>query len=341
MPLKITLFFVFAFFMFEAKAQRSELLIDPTLVLFYDFDSVHNNQVVDLSRNELHGIHHNINQLDSKGYLNNAFKFNHLDSGRVFVGNDAKLQMNEYTLMAWAKPYNWGTHDEGMEILEKTEAYWIVLKTGLRNPSDKGYFVTGNYSMETLSSSKVNRKISSLDPIELNTWYHIASVFNRDSLSFYLNGEYQGSVETYHNLNNAGLNLVVGGKQKSNGSFVNHWDGLLDEVIILSRSLSKLEINNYLKSFTSISPYYISNEKKVKFFPNPTKDFINISLENFLEKNATLRLINAYGATIYEQYLSQLQTSLNISHLPKGLYFLEIIIPNENYHTTKKIIKTN
>lgn len=69
-----------------------------------------------------------------------------------------------------------------------------------------------------------------------------------------------------------------------------------------------------LSSITTPSVFY----EKIKVFPNPTNQLLNIETEGRFDK---VQLVNAYGQIVLIQTE---KNALNVSHLPNGFYFLQI-----------------
>jgi len=73
----------------------------------------------------------------------------------------------------------------------------------------------------------------------------------------------------------------------------------------------------------------ISNTNKIKVYPNPTKDFLNIQTYDFVEK--TIIIYNSIGQMVQSlDFMNHI--CLNISSLEDGLYLVNIIDMN-NYKT--------
>lgn len=63
--------------------------------------------------------------------------------------------------------------------------------------------------------------------------------------------------------------------------------------------------------------------RKYSTYPNPAKQIINIDLmENHIESE--VMIINSLGAVILKQSINQSHSSIDISRLPKGVYFVVI-----------------
>jgi hypothetical protein len=83
--------------------------------------------------------------------------------------------------------------------------------------------------------------------------------------------------------------------------------------------------------------YFPSSKNQVELFPNPFTSEIklNIGGNNFSEGN--LRVENILGQIVYSMKLQKTPETIDLSILPKGMYFAEILIGNQVI--TKKIVK--
>lgn len=76
----------------------------------------------------------------------------------------------------------------------------------------------------------------------------------------------------------------------------------------------------------------------IYLFPNPTTDFISISLQNNL--NTEIILYDIFGKIIYSNRIENNNTlNINLSSFSSGTYFLKITNANYSYPRIKKIIK--
>ncbi len=73
---------------------------------------------------------------------------------------------------------------------------------------------------------------------------------------------------------------------------------------------------------------------KVKIYPNPTKNIININYADY-SSNDDVIIYNNLGAIAYK---SKIKSQINLSNLPQGIYFLKIISDNKIIATQKIII---
>ncbi len=85
-------------------------------------------------------------------------------------------------------------------------------------------------------------------------------------------------------------------------------------------------------------PTSIENNQIVttKIYPNPASDYCIVEIDNINTQPTDLLLMDMYGRII-EQHNVQNQTSLNLSHLPKGFYLITLKNNNKIIGTHKLI----
>lgn len=64
-----------------------------------------------------------------------------------------------------------------------------------------------------------------------------------------------------------------------------------------------------------------NSEKHIKFFPNPTADMLNLT---FAEKASNLKILDITGREVQAQDKVEMESQLDVSHLPNGTYFLQV-----------------
>ena len=74
---------------------------------------------------------------------------------------------------------------------------------------------------------------------------------------------------------------------------------------------------------------------KINIYPLPVRDKLTISSEEHLIKQVTLNNVN--GSTLIENHDMAKSVTLDVSHLPTGIYIINIVIDDKLY--SKKIIK--
>lgn len=103
--------------------------------------------------------------------------------------------------------------------------------------------------------------------------------------------------------------------------------------VLLKATKSRSNIQN---NKTSGIKEYISSSL-IKIYPNPTKDVLNIRLDSSNEKEITINIENVLGQTIEQLQLNGKTTTLNISDLSNGVYFVRFI-KNNKAIVVKKIV---
>lgn len=102
----------------------------------------------------------------------------------------------------------------------------------------------------------------------------------------------------------------------------------------------EITVNRCTDRSSCISTFTIGVEENkasnavFSIYPNPTKGFINFELtKEMIGQN--LRILNINGQVVFESILTESQTTLDLSHLEKGIYFV-----NFNMQM-KKLVLTN
>lgn len=92
-------------------------------------------------------------------------------------------------------------------------------------------------------------------------------------------------------------------------------------------TLYSLPIRVYLcPADLKINEVAVTNNVILHVYPNPANDVLNISMDYVNTSSATLTIYNISGQVLYKKLnVNPLETqSINISHLPAGMYFIKI-----------------
>ncbi len=73
----------------------------------------------------------------------------------------------------------------------------------------------------------------------------------------------------------------------------------------------------------------------IEIYPNPSNGLFTINLSNITDLKTKLEVYNLIGEKVWEENVNKENTTLNLSFLPKGLYYLSV--KSENKIITKKI----
>lgn len=82
-----------------------------------------------------------------------------------------------------------------------------------------------------------------------------------------------------------------------------------------------------------LSTNNFSEEHSIEIYPNPSHDFINIKIENPLQKDFKVKIFDLSGKLLSQ---SENATKIDISHLKPGIYWATLLIGNQK--TSTKIV---
>jgi hypothetical protein len=74
---------------------------------------------------------------------------------------------------------------------------------------------------------------------------------------------------------------------------------------------------------------------KVSAFPNPTKEFLNLKVENYNVDNLSYQLFDIQGKLLESKKIESKETSIVTSNLVPATYFLKVIESNKEIKTFK------
>jgi hypothetical protein len=203
-------------------------------VAAYNFNEGSGTTVTDLSGNGITGTIVGASWTAS-GRYGNGLSFNG-SSSYVDLGNPAALQFTgSLTLEAWVMATA-NPPDDGQIIAKSNDIGWQFKTTPDTGKETFGVAVSGS------SNTKVQRYSSTVRA--LNTWYHVAGVYNAaaGTLDIYVNGILDsGSLVGVipPSQFNQTVNVNIG---RRTGGF--YFNGIIDEVRIYNRALSQAEIQS-------------------------------------------------------------------------------------------------
>ena len=219
-------------FLLSRSSPTSAQSGSPGLVAAYSFDEGTGNSVADLSGNNINGTVVGATWV-ANGMYGNALAFNGISS-YVDLGNRTALQLTgSMTIEAWVKTTG-NPADDG-QIVAKSDPCGWQLKTS----PDTGPHTFG-VSVSRTASAKAQRYSTTIRA--LNTWYHVAGVYDSASqtLSTYVNGSLDnGTLHGTVSASQFNRNVNVNIGRRAGGYYFN---GVIDEVRIYNRALSQAEI---------------------------------------------------------------------------------------------------
>ncbi|MHA7059609.1 LamG-like jellyroll fold domain-containing protein [Aquimarina sp. M1] len=190
---------------------------------------------------------------------------------------------------------------------------------------------SSNYISSTRSTYVSNQ------PINLGEWQHIAVIVTaQDDMKIYVDcvefgGTYSGSGG---NLEYSDTSGSIGRHDRDLGLSANYFKGAMDSFRYWNKALTEEEITILCNETLSVDEVTVTSKATV-LYPNPTDGTINFQTSNNIIID-TVILYNSIGQTVLK---STYQSSLNISALPKGIYYLQLINQNNSIETKKVILK--
>jgi len=177
-------------------------------------------------------------------------------------------------------------------------------------------------------------------------------VFTGDDFTYSLNGAVKSLKLNDPSMNAVVIvNIDVNPQDKTidfqhNGWWYEYFSG--DSIQINGTSIISLDPGDY-KVFTDLkldkpeilntlgfNEYEIANWD-VNIFPNPSRDFLNITINGSKSKGIKYTIMNTLGKIIYQQTGTFKRHQINIENLSTGNYFL--ILEQDNYLTSKEFVK--
>lgn len=343
MKMKFTL--LFAFIIIANFALSAQIPTDG-LVRYYPFTGT----AMDFSGNDQDGI--------VRGATLTADRFGTTRSAYNFDGNDSieipsvGLDLPEYTYSVWVS----------LNDLPSYDSRYLFLSVG-SSGGDQGityntsYYANGNvfngwgtFSYNGISSVDT---IYSQKQANINQWYHLVVTRSSNALKLFVNNieinnvplsssPYYGSgiLSSY-------IGLRQGGWLYSNAK--------IDDVRIYNRALTSDEVNNlYNEGFcnqlitvtdqlvinlikTGFNP--VTYENSVSVYPNPTSEFVTINYGNYESmKGCSVKLIDSQGVVQFLKKIESQESTIDITTLPLGIYFLQFVDSNSRILSTKKIL---
>jgi Concanavalin A-like lectin/glucanases superfamily/Secretion system C-terminal sorting domain len=285
----------------------------PDLLAWYPFTG----NARDSSGNHFHGtIHGATFTTDRFGVPNKALYFNGFNNYVSVPDNDTlDIGTRDYSMVAWIKT--------------NTPNFGRIISKGSSN-CVTGYMMRlgGSHSdrihLENAFNGTCSVNYFGNRTIQDNEWHCIAGVVKRDSSAkIFMDGQLDREIRlntSTLNLSN-NLNLFIGASHNAN---IPEWfKGSIDEIRIYGKALYASEIEALCPSLKESTLIQEAWSERMLLFPNPAQTTLTIQLENqkiFLKR---IQIINALSIPVLEK-TNDLYSTIDISNLPIGLYFLHL-----------------
>lgn len=118
-----------------------------------------------------------------------------------------------------------------------------------------------------------------------------------------------------------------------------------NELVLIARTYEKYnhvvcyDVKDFNIDFSNAVDDDSEGKEKYDIYPNPATDYITIHSKIRDYQGSTVVLTDTYGSKIKSQFMTDVQSQIDISNLPVGMYFVSVISANGKAITTSKIIK--
>ena len=248
-----------------------------------------------------------------------SIRFDGLDD-RIDIGN-IDLTSNEMSITFWTKIEDFGIHDA--RFISKASGQqdqdhlWMVSTldgTKLR------FRLKANGNTTTLISDEV---------LEPNTWYHVAAVYDNQTMRIFLDGKEISSTSKSGSIDSSPTTKVALGNQPEGVSGGDRpFKGWLDEVRIYGIGLSKDQVNTIINAPITTSVSSSFGGTTFRLFPQPIQNTINVRSTKLENRTYEFNLWDVQGRQVkkgtiqFNQGIGQI--FLRENNLPDGTYFLRL-----------------
>jgi hypothetical protein len=197
---------------------------DPNLVAWWEFDEGSGSSAGDSSGYGNTGTINGATWVDDQ-FGGKALSFDGTDDGVVASVGSGSLAMggDQLTIAAWIYP----TSDSAWDRIVVRAGSYYFSRYNVSDPYNALYI---------MGSDPEGWSKSALGAVPLNTWTHVAFVYDGSNAISYIDFEYSNTTARTGNLINTGDDVVIGGYDAE------QFDGMIDDVRIYDRALTAGEI---------------------------------------------------------------------------------------------------
>ena len=220
------------------------------------------------------------------------------------IGGDITSSM---TVMTWFKSnVQLAASGAGNRMLEKSNSYFLL--QGVAN---------GGMNF-LVKDAGANRTAGIGETLEADVWYHIAGVVDETEIRVYINGVLKNTVTISGPIDDAQLPLFIGSDDSGN-----HFNGLMDQLLIYNRAVSEAEIGEIITSSQPQGAPVVTTD------PQPTTVFegSTLSLSVVADGEQPLRYLWYRGGEILRSQTTERLTITDVTVADAGDY--SVVVSND------------
>ena len=293
------------------------------LVAYYPF----NGNANDVSANGNSGINYGATPTtDRNGTTNSAMNFNGVNNYISIPYSTTIGVQQEITVSFWVLFNGGGCSPRIMQSSPWGQCGGFTIATSSTSNSSR-YFYTNFENCIVGVLSPTSPSLSGL------TWHHV--VWSASGLTgiskMYFDGVLVDTDFTsgfFTSINYFNRPITIGNIDATSCDW---FGGKLDDIGVWNRALTQAEITALYNSTLSISSD--TYNYSINIYPNPVVNNLNIKTENHLI-NQPYTIIDGLGRVVLNGKLNDVDTTINVEQLSKGIYYLKIA-----GNTSNKFIK--
>lgn len=293
------------------------------LVAWYQF----NGGVEDQSPFEIEGVGFNLQAgMGLEDEEGTCFEYNG-DDAYTYLSEDNRSIQNHLTISAWVK-----TTDIKRQFVvckyysEEDKGYFLAVDDGLALIGGRN--ASGNF-YQCLSTTRVND----------GKWHHLAGVIEGDNWEIWIDCQLENTIQSSGITPNLACThpLTIGNWHEGVGlGTPRFYHGLIDEVRIYNRAVEENEMELLCNESLVATESPESTESQINIYPVPGTDVIHFEIENKGLQKIQYQLFENSGKMSARGEVNN--HSIQIDHLPPGLYFLQLF-QNGKLIGLEKVIK--
>ena len=274
------------------------------------------------------------------GKINGALSFDGLNDYVDMADTVKNYLETSYTVSAWINANTISNNKAILSYRHSTEGNPVLFALGQ-------YYTDVHFAVRDNSHNLAQPAF--VDAITANTWYHVAGVREGNNVNVYVNGVSGIPVSTTLGAITPD-NLKIGATQWGGNPVSDHFNGIIDDVMIFDRALSEEEIFEVYQSSLCQPGYPCINvwPESLEFYaeeggPNPAPQTLSICNfgDDILNYHITedcpwLEVDPNAGSSAGEP--NEITVSVDISGLTCGIYDCNLIISDPNASNHPRIV---